>query len=61
MKWLYKNGETHIDGLHFKKLSSLYKANEAIRRAALINDEYKHCVMLCVLILPNITSKIKDC
>jgi hypothetical protein len=41
MKWLHKNGETHIDGLEFKKLPRLDKGNEAIRRATLSNDEYE--------------------
>ena len=41
MKWLNKNGETHIDGFDFKKLPRLDKGNEAIRRATLTNDEYE--------------------
>jgi integrase len=41
MKWLHKNGETHIDGFDFKKLPRLDKGNEAIRRATLSNDEYE--------------------
>ena len=41
MKWLHKNGETHIDGFDFKKLPRLDKGNEAIRRATLTNDEYE--------------------
>ena len=40
MKWLHKNGETHIDGFDFK-LPRLDKGNEAIRRATLTNDEYE--------------------
>ncbi|MEM7047267.1 MAG: hypothetical protein AAF442_06420 [Pseudomonadota bacterium] len=41
MKWLHKNGETHIDGFDFKKLPRLDKGNDAIRRATLTNDEYE--------------------
>jgi len=41
MKWLNKNGETHIDSFEFKKLPRLDKGNEAIRRATLSNDEYE--------------------
>ena len=41
MKWLHKNGETHIDGFEFKKLSRLDKVNKAIRLATLANDEYE--------------------
>ena len=41
MKWLNKNGETHIDSFDFKKLPRLDKGNEAIRRATLTNDEYE--------------------
>ena len=41
MKWLNKNGETHIDSFEFKKLPRLDKGNEAIRRATLTNDEYE--------------------
>ena len=40
MKWLHKNGETHIDGFDFKKLPRLDNGNEAISRATLTNDEY---------------------
>jgi site-specific recombinase XerD len=40
IKWLCKNGETHIDGFDFKKLPRLDKGNEAIRRATLTNEEY---------------------
>jgi len=39
IKWLHNNGETHIYGFDFKKLPSLDKGNEAIRRATLTNDE----------------------
>ena len=41
IKWLNKNGETHIDGFDFKKLPRLDKGNDAIRRATLSNDEYE--------------------
>ena len=41
MKWLHKNGETHIESFEFKKLPRLDKGNEAIRRATLTNDEYE--------------------
>ncbi|BBP43041.1 tyrosine-type recombinase/integrase [Thiosulfativibrio zosterae] len=41
LKWLHKNGETHIDSFDFKKLPRLDKGNEAIRRATLTNDEYE--------------------
>jgi integrase len=41
MKWLNKNGETHIDSFDFKKLPRLDKGNNAIRRATLTNDEYE--------------------
>ncbi len=41
IKWLNKNGETHIDGFDFKKLPRLDKGNDAIRRATLTNDEYQ--------------------
>ena len=41
MKWLNKNGETHIESFEFKKLPRLDKGNEAIRRATLTNDEYE--------------------
>jgi integrase len=40
IKWLYKNGETNIDGFDFKKLPRLDKNNDAIRRQTLTNDEY---------------------
>ena len=39
MRWLHKNGETHIDGFDFRKLPRLDKGNEAIRRATLTNNE----------------------
>ena len=47
MKWLHKNGETHINGFDFKKLPRLDKGNDAIRRATLTNDEYEalYCAM----------------
>ncbi|CAI8362972.1 MAG: Uncharacterised protein [Porticoccaceae bacterium UBA1117] len=47
MKWLLKNGETHIDSFEFKKLPPLEKGNEAKRRATLTNDEYQalYCAM----------------
>ena len=41
IKWLNKNGETHIDSFDFKKLPRLDKGNEAIRRATLTNEEYE--------------------
>ena len=41
IKWLNKNGETHIDGFDFKKLPRLDKGNDAIRRATLTNDQYE--------------------
>jgi integrase len=41
IKWLNKNGETHIDGFEFKKLPRLDRGNEAIRRATLTNNEYE--------------------
>ena len=41
IKWLNKNGETHIDGFDFKKLPRLDKGNDAIRRATLTNEEYE--------------------
>ena len=41
IKWLHKNGETHIDGFDFKKLPRLDKGNDAIRRATLTHDEYE--------------------
>lgn len=41
MKWLHKNGETHIDDFDFKKLPRLDKGNEAIHRTTLTNDEYE--------------------
>ena len=41
LKWLHKNGETHIDSFDFKKLPRLDKGNDAIRRATLTNDEYE--------------------
>ena len=56
MKWLHKNGETHIDGFDFKKLPRLEKGNEAIRRATLTSDEYEALYLLCVHTLPNKTS-----
>jgi integrase len=41
MRWLHKNGETHIDSFEFKKLPRLDKRNDAIRRATLTNEEYE--------------------
>jgi hypothetical protein len=41
IKWLNKNGETHIHGFDFKKLPRLDKGNDAHRRATLTNDEYE--------------------
>ncbi len=41
IKWLNKNGETHIDGFNFKRLPRLDKGNDAIRRATLTTDEYE--------------------
>jgi hypothetical protein len=41
IKWLNKNGETHIDSFYFKKLPCLDKGNEVIRRATLTKDEYE--------------------
>jgi site-specific recombinase XerD len=41
MKWLHKNGETHIDSFDFKKLPRLDRGNDAIRRATLTNSEYQ--------------------
>jgi site-specific recombinase XerD len=41
IKWLKKNGETHLDSFDFKKLPRLDKGNEAVRRATLTNDEYE--------------------
>jgi integrase len=41
IKWLYKQGETDLQGFDFKKLPRLDKKNDAIRRATLTNDEYK--------------------
>ena len=40
IKWLFRGGETTIDGFDFKKLPRLDKGNEAIRRATFTNDEY---------------------
>ena len=40
IKWLFKNGETHIDSFEFKKLPKVDRNNEAIRRATFTNDEY---------------------
>ena len=34
-KWLHKNGETHIESLHFEKLPCLDKGVDTIRSAAL--------------------------
>ena len=41
IKWLNKNGETHIDGFNFKRLPRLDKGNDAIRRATLTTYEYE--------------------
>lgn len=41
MKWLFKNGETHVDYFEFKKLPKVDRNNEAIRRATFTNDEYE--------------------
>ena len=40
VKWLYKNGETHIDGFDFKKLPRIDKKDDAVRRQTLTNVEY---------------------
>jgi len=40
LKWLHKNGETHIDGFDFKQLPKLDNGNEAIRRATFTSEEY---------------------
>jgi len=44
LKWLHKNGETHIDGFDFKKLPKLDSGNEAIRRATFTSKEYMRVV-----------------
>ncbi len=44
LKWLFKNGETHVESFDFKKLPKLDSGNEAIRRATFTNDEYKRVV-----------------
>jgi len=44
MKWLHKNGETHIDGFDFKKLPRLDKANP--RRTELTEEEKKRLAKL---------------
>ena len=41
IKWLTKNGETHIDDFDLKKLPRLDKGNGAIRRSTLTNKEYE--------------------
>jgi len=40
IKWLYKKGETNIDGFDFKKLPRRDKNDDVIRRQTLTNDEY---------------------
>ncbi|WP_201260729.1 hypothetical protein [Candidatus Enterovibrio altilux] len=41
MKFLFRNNETHVEALDFKKLSKVDKNKEAIRRATFTNVEYK--------------------
>ena len=44
MKYLFRNGETLIDGFDFAKLPKLDSNNEAIRRATFSNEEYNQLV-----------------
>ena len=41
MKFLFRNNETHFEAFDFKKLPKIDRNNEAIRRAAFTNEEYK--------------------
>jgi site-specific recombinase XerD len=41
MKWLFRNGETHIEAFEFKKFQRQDRGDDAIRRATLTNDEYE--------------------
>ena len=40
IRWLHKRGETEIDGFEFRKLPSIDRDNEAVRRATLTGEEY---------------------
>lgn len=41
MKWLYKHGETNIDGFEFTKLKRADRGNESLRRNSFTDDEIK--------------------
>ena len=40
MRWLYKEGETSIDGFEFKKIKKIDDRVDAVRRQTLSNEEY---------------------
>ncbi len=44
IKFLYKNGETHVDRFEFAKLPRLDKRNDAVRRATFTNKEWEDVV-----------------
>lgn len=47
LAWLYKKGETYIDGFDFKKLPRVDKGNEDLRRASFTDSEITDiCVVL---------------
>ena len=41
MRWLYKEGETSIDGFEFKKIKKIDDRVDAVRRQTLSNEEYE--------------------
>ena len=41
VRWLYKRGETEIDGFEFCKLPRIDRGNEAVSRATLTGEEYE--------------------
>ena len=41
MRWLYKEGETSIDGFEFKKIKKTNDRVDAVKRQTLSNEEYE--------------------
>lgn len=44
MKFLFRNGETHIDSFDFPKLPKIDKRNDAVRRATFTNKEWEDII-----------------
>ena len=41
IRWIYKEGETSIDGFEFKKIKKIDDRVDAVRRQTLSNEEYE--------------------